>query len=96
MRTVETKVYTFAELSPVAQNKAIEQYNENASFDCDPVFEDACEIGSLFGLEIDFLTLFLCDIMKSWINQFAKSMQDFTQVPLMRGIVIALGLFFYI
>ena len=53
--TTHTKVYEYKELSPDSQEKAREWYREGA-FDhdwWDVIYEDAKEIGSLMGVEID-------------------------------------------
>ena len=56
MRTITEKVYTFAEVSESAKDKARDNYREHNldGFDWrDCVHEDAKNIGALFGLRID-------------------------------------------
>ena len=55
MRVVETKVYTFDELSDKAKEKAREWYRENDdfSFYAECIIDDAKTIGALMGIDID-------------------------------------------
>lgn len=54
MRIIETKVYTFAELSPKAQEKALQFARELVDFSCsaDYIIEDAKTIAALLGWSI--------------------------------------------
>lgn len=59
MRTIETKVYTFSELSERAKERAREWfrstvYSDSSDWDC--VLEDACTVAGLIGIEIDSRT----------------------------------------
>lgn len=54
MRIIETKAYSFAELSPEAQERAIEQARETAGecFDAEHVYEMAADAAKFLGLDI--------------------------------------------
>ena len=55
MRTIETKLYTLSELSPEAQERAIQWYRELDHYDpyyAEYVIEDACTIGDLIGIDM--------------------------------------------
>lgn len=57
MRTETTTrtLYKFSELSPEAQQHALEQHSrlESEFFDSDYIFDNAAEIAALFGLDLD-------------------------------------------
>ena len=55
MRIVETKVYTFDELSDEAKQKAIEHWREGyLDYDWwDAVYEDADQCAKILGINID-------------------------------------------
>ena len=55
MRTVRTKVYKFDELTPKAQNKAIEKLNSiNVDYEWwDFLYDDFSRICEIFGIEVD-------------------------------------------
>ena len=54
MRTIETKVYTFEELTPEAKQKAIENYKDtyHDDFYTEYVYEDAAILADIMGLDI--------------------------------------------
>lgn len=53
MRTIAKTIYTLDELPEEIQEKVIDNFAQNIEFDCDLIIDDAKEIGSLFGLDID-------------------------------------------
>lgn len=53
MRTIETKIYQYEELSDEAKEKARDWYREGDNFDSDCVIEDAVTIAGLLGITID-------------------------------------------
>lgn len=55
MRTILKTVYTFAELEPSAQRRALEKYGEGFDFShyAECVLDDAKECGRLLGISID-------------------------------------------
>lgn len=53
MKTIETKVYEFAELDEAAKERAREWWREVAEFDADFVIEDFKEIAGKLGLTVD-------------------------------------------
>ena len=55
MRTIETTVYKFSELSEAAKEKAIENWNRDGlDYEWwDAVYEDAKTIGELMGIKVD-------------------------------------------
>lgn len=53
MRVIETTVYTYAELSGKAKERAREWYLKDFEFHHDFVFEDVKAIGALMGIDID-------------------------------------------
>jgi hypothetical protein len=57
MRTVETVVYQYDELSPEAQEKAREWFLRGFEFEADFVLEDAARGAALLGIEFDTHTV---------------------------------------
>lgn len=56
MRTIETQVFKFSELSDEAKEKAIQEYRGNGidfSFHAECITDDAKAIAKMFGMEID-------------------------------------------
>lgn len=55
MKTIETQVFTYSELSPNAQGKARQWYRESHDNDYwhDDIIDDAKTIGALMGIDID-------------------------------------------
>lgn len=52
MRTIETTVYTFDELSDSAKEKARKWFRTDLEFYTDHVIEDAADIAAMFGLDV--------------------------------------------
>lgn len=55
VQITETKVYTFAELSDAAKEKAIERYSRATGEDWNPEFtiDEFCEVARILGFDID-------------------------------------------
>lgn len=53
MRTIETKVYKFEELSEQSKERAIQQYRETPDFLDDFILDDAKAIAEKMGIDID-------------------------------------------
>jgi hypothetical protein len=57
MRTIETVVYQYDELSPEAQEKARDWFLKDFEFETDFVLEDAARVAALLGVEFDTHTV---------------------------------------
>jgi hypothetical protein len=57
MRTIETVVYQYDELSPKAQEKARDWFLKDFEFEADFVLEDAERVAALLGIEFDTHTV---------------------------------------
>jgi hypothetical protein len=57
MRTIETVVYQYDELSPEAQENARDWFLKDFEFEADFVLEDAARVAALLGIEFDTHTV---------------------------------------
>jgi hypothetical protein len=57
MRTIETVVYQYDELSPEAQENARDWFLKDFKFEADFVLEDAARVAALLGIEFDTHTV---------------------------------------
>ena len=57
MRTIETVVYQYDELSPEAQENARDWFLKDFEFEADFVLEDAARVAALLGIEFDIHTV---------------------------------------